>query len=415
MVKRAVTLATAVGGLMLTAFPVLPVPAQAQLSPTAEPSAMARSDIPPKYLSYYTGAAKTCPGLPWQVLAAIGSIESDHGRSSAPDVHGPTGYGGPEGPMQFEAPTFAAYAVRADDEGPASPYDPKDAIYSAARMLCADGGGSPNGLYQAIFTYNHAGWYVNDVLSLALRYSGPPAKPAVHPAPHPHPSARPGPAPAPGAHATCSPDRIRTGVTALRGRRPRPLDDGAVPCPSATAPRSKPAIPSGVQTTASPPARPTGTPTAPNPSPPPSPTATPSTSPTAIPGSPPPVTPGSPPAVTPTAAPSVSPSVSPTASPSQAGGNAPEPSLGPTTSEQPSPAPSPSDQPTPPASTPAGDPSLTRATTGQLPIKPLNPFYHNGIGSPPTPTRLSHNGPTQASACPPTWMPQPAPARRKAR
>jgi hypothetical protein len=28
-------------------------------------------------------------------------------------------------------------------------------------------------------------------------------------------------------HDWCSPDRIRTGVTALRGRRPRPLDDGA--------------------------------------------------------------------------------------------------------------------------------------------------------------------------------------------
>ena len=238
MVKRTVTFAATLGGLVLTTVPVFPVSAQAQLTPTAEPSAMARSDIPPKYLSYYIGAAKTCPGLPWQVLAGIGSIESDHGRSSAPDVHGPAGYDGPEGPMQFEAPTFAYYAVQADKDGPASPYNPKDAIYSAARMLCANGGGSPNGLYQAIYQYNHADWYVNDVLNQAHRYSGPPTRPAGHPVPvahpvpiaRPQPSAKPGPAPKAAngdVHTTCSPDRIRTGVTALRGRRPRPLDDGA--------------------------------------------------------------------------------------------------------------------------------------------------------------------------------------------
>jgi hypothetical protein len=46
-----------------------------------------------------------------------------------------------------------------------------------------------------------------------------------------------------------SPDRIRTGVTALRGRRPRPLDDGAEQVDAGRA--------SGVQTTASPPVRPT--------------------------------------------------------------------------------------------------------------------------------------------------------------
>ena len=347
---------------MLAAFPV---PAAAQLSPTAEPSAMARSDIPPNYLSYYTAAAKTCPGLPWQVLAAIGSIESDHGRSSAPDVHGPAGYGGPEGPMQFEAPTFAAYAVRADD-GPASPYNPKDAIYSAARMLCADGGGSSTGLYQAIYMYNHAGWYVNDVLNLAQRYSGPPAKPAGHPAAtrHPHPSVRPAPAPkAPephaGAHSTCgSPDRIRTGVTALRGRRPRPLDDGAVPCPSATRPGSKPAISSGVQTTASPPARPTGTPTPPSASPTPAPAPSPSASPTAT------------SSAAPTPTPSVSPSLSPTPTTTTTT-SAPSttPVTTPSTTPSPqatSPSPASGDLPTPAVSLPSTGPSFAQAVARRV-------------------------------------------------
>jgi hypothetical protein len=355
MVKRAVSFAATLGGLMLTTFPVCPVSAEAQLSPTAGPSAMARSDIPPKYLSYYIGAAKTCPGLPWQVLAGIGSIESDHGRSSAPDVHGPVGYGSPEGPMQFEAPTFAYYAVRTDKDSPANPYNPKDAIYSAARMLCANGGRSPSGLYQAIYQYNHAGWYVNDVLNRAQRYSGPPpAKPAGHPAPvaHPQPSARPGPAPKPkashaGAHSMCSPDRIRTGVTALRGRRPRPLDDGAVPCPNTTRPGPKPAISSGVQTTASPPARPTGTPATPITSPTPTPTTTPSTAPTPAPTAAsmpaPTVTPTTAPTpgATPSAPPSASPTPTPTAFPSSS------PSVTPTTMPIPSAAPSPSPSGTP--------------------------------------------------------------------
>src|ERR1700759_4272335 len=51
-----------------------------------------------------------------------------------------------------------------------------------------------------------------------------------------------------------SPDRIRTGVTALRGRRPRPLDDGAVHGAGVLGA----GVASAVQTTASPPVRPTG-------------------------------------------------------------------------------------------------------------------------------------------------------------
>jgi transglycosylase-like protein with SLT domain len=169
MVKRGVLIAAAVLGVTLGA---MATPALAQLSPAAVPSPLALSAIPPEYLTLYQGAARTCHGLPWQVLAGIGEMESDHGRSAALSVHGPTGYGGAEGPMQFEPTTFAVYAVRADRRHPLSPYDPADAIYTAARMLCAAGGGSPGGLAQAIYTYNHAGWYVNQVISLAARYSG---------------------------------------------------------------------------------------------------------------------------------------------------------------------------------------------------------------------------------------------------
>jgi cell wall-associated NlpC family hydrolase len=140
------------------------------------PSALARRDIPASYLSWYTAAAPTCPGLPWSVLAGIGKVESDHGQSPLPGVHSGANSAGAEGPMQFLPATFAAYAVDADPGRPLTPYDPADAIYTAARMLCANGargGGAITGLRRAIFAYNHAGWYVTEVLAWAARYTAP--------------------------------------------------------------------------------------------------------------------------------------------------------------------------------------------------------------------------------------------------
>lgn len=117
------------------------------------PSDLARASIPPDYLAWYIGAAQTCQGLPWAVLAGIGMVESDHGQSDLPGVHAGANAAGAEGPMQFLPATFGEFAVDADPAQPVSPYNPADAIYSAARMLCADGarGGSPAGINQAIF------------------------------------------------------------------------------------------------------------------------------------------------------------------------------------------------------------------------------------------------------------------------
>jgi membrane-bound lytic murein transglycosylase B len=127
--------------------------------------------IPASYLTWYKEAARTCRGLAWEALAAIGTMESDNGRSTARGVHRGKNRKGAEGPMQFEPATFAEYAVRADRSQKLSPYDPEDAIFSAARMLCSDGGGRARGLKGAIFAYNHARWYVRDVLALAARYT----------------------------------------------------------------------------------------------------------------------------------------------------------------------------------------------------------------------------------------------------
>jgi len=145
---------------------------RAELAALARWAASAElSDVPKQYVRWYQAAARTCSGLSWTVLAGIGTIESDNGRSAARGVHSGRNYKGAEGPMQFEPGTFAEYKVRADKSHKLSPYDPVDAIYSAARMLCADGGGTAAGLHGAVFAYNHACWYVQDVLTIASRYA----------------------------------------------------------------------------------------------------------------------------------------------------------------------------------------------------------------------------------------------------
>ena len=74
------------------------------VQPTATPSAT--SEIPSAMLALYQAAAATCPGLPWTVLAAVGTVESDNGQSSLPGVHSGANAAGAEGPMQFEPATF---------------------------------------------------------------------------------------------------------------------------------------------------------------------------------------------------------------------------------------------------------------------------------------------------------------------
>lgn len=125
--------------------------------------------IPPTMLVLYRQAASTCRGLPWAVLAGIGTVESSNGTSNLPGVHGGTNPAGAEGPMQFEPATFARYDLPVPPGGanPPNPYNPTDAVFAAAHMLCADGAGSPATLPSAVFDYNHSDVYVDQVLSLA--------------------------------------------------------------------------------------------------------------------------------------------------------------------------------------------------------------------------------------------------------
>ncbi len=122
---------------------------------------------PANYLQLFQESAATyCPGLSWTVLAAIGQIESADGQNMGPSTAGALG------PMQFLPSTWAIWGIDGfGDTGPPDIMNPFDAVPSAARMLCADGAANGAGLTQAIFDYNHADWYVDEVLTLASEYA----------------------------------------------------------------------------------------------------------------------------------------------------------------------------------------------------------------------------------------------------
>lgn len=132
--------------------------------------------VPVAWESIDAAAAATCPGLDWAVLAAIGRVESDSGRSALPGVHSGANTAGAEGPMQFEPATFAEYAVVGPGGAtPPSPYDPVDAVYTASHMLCANGGATTAGIYDAVWDYDHSSTYVDTVLVLARAIGADPA------------------------------------------------------------------------------------------------------------------------------------------------------------------------------------------------------------------------------------------------
>jgi cell wall-associated NlpC family hydrolase len=136
------------------------------------PSQIAHDIISAASLLDYQQAASTCPGLPWTVLAAIGTVESDNGQSALPGVRSGANSAGAEGPMQFEPSTFAEYDEPVPPGGadPPSPYDPTDAVYAAARDLCANGAANGADLAEAVYAYNHSSSYVSQVLALAQSY-----------------------------------------------------------------------------------------------------------------------------------------------------------------------------------------------------------------------------------------------------
>ncbi len=148
-------------------------------------SKQATDSIPADYLADYQKAG-TQYGIPWEVLAGIGEVESNHGRANMPGVRsGQNGFGA-AGPMQIGiggaagdewggAPIHPAsqnsggVATDGNGDGIANVYDPADAIPGAAKYLLAHG--APGDVPTAIFAYNHLESYVQDVLSWASTYT----------------------------------------------------------------------------------------------------------------------------------------------------------------------------------------------------------------------------------------------------
>lgn len=161
----------AVAGLVFLALVTVPLtgallPAGGRTSTTLVATTVAVDDIPVTMLALYQQAvAARCPGLPWPVLAAVGKVETDHARNVA------TSSAGARGPMQFMPGTWRGYGIDATGDGVADIMDPVDAVHSAAHYLCANGGGQPGMLRNALWHYNHAEWYVDLVLERAAGYA----------------------------------------------------------------------------------------------------------------------------------------------------------------------------------------------------------------------------------------------------
>jgi murein DD-endopeptidase MepM/ murein hydrolase activator NlpD len=126
-------------------------------SPPAVPQALTFQQL----VVLWQGAGSAY-GIPWEVLASINKVESNFGRNMGPSSAGAVGW------MQFMPSTWDRWGVDADGDGVADPWNPQDAIYAAARYLAAAGGAQD--LSRAVLAYNHAQWYVDEVLQLARTF-----------------------------------------------------------------------------------------------------------------------------------------------------------------------------------------------------------------------------------------------------
>ncbi|WP_246056413.1 lytic transglycosylase domain-containing protein [Nocardioides eburneiflavus] len=168
------------------------------------------SDIPQAALSAYqraeaviNGADKGC-NLPWELIAAIGRVESDHGRFGGnvldeqgvaqPGIYGialngknntqdiadtdagqydnDTRHDRAVGPMQFIPSTWAVVGVDGDSDGTRNPQDIDDSALATAVYLCSgdDDLSSEQGQRASVYRYNHSNAYVDLVLEIMQAY-----------------------------------------------------------------------------------------------------------------------------------------------------------------------------------------------------------------------------------------------------
>jgi hypothetical protein len=134
-----------------------------------QPTRAATADIPRSYLRLYCQSGVRYR-LPWAVLAAVGKVESDHGRVRLPGVRSGSNWAGACGPMQLGCVPHSKAGNAWARYGRGSPHDPAQAIPAAARYLVADG--ARGDLDRALYAYNHSRAYVARVKRLARAYAG---------------------------------------------------------------------------------------------------------------------------------------------------------------------------------------------------------------------------------------------------
>jgi len=331
---------------MLAAVPVgadpVSDPVRAVLSSAQVIDSLGQSGIPSVAVDAYVRAAGRLVtenpgcGIRWTLLAAIGRVESNHGRFGGamlrddgyptkpirgipldgrpnvaliPDtdggaLDGDTAYDRAVGPMQFIPSTWRSVGVDGNGDGRRDPNNLFDAAYGAARYLC-DGDAdlrNADARAQAVRRYNNADEYVRVVLNLADMYETGAVErlpaiglPPMEPTPPPRPS--PGPPPAPDGPVGPGPGQSGPSAPAPRPAPPRPVPPAA-PNP---APRAPTTTPSTTPPTTAPPPPPTTSPpttalppttssttTPPTTAPEPSPSTTTSTTTTTVPVDPPP-------------------------------------------------------------------------------------------------------------------------------
>jgi murein DD-endopeptidase MepM/ murein hydrolase activator NlpD len=127
-------------------------------TPISSPPAVPQSLTFQQLVALWQGAGSAY-GIPWQVLASINKVESNFGRNMGPSSAGAVGW------MQFMPSTWDRWGLDATGDGVSDPWNPQDAIYAAARYLAAAGGAQD--ISRAVLAYNHAQWYVDEVLQLA--------------------------------------------------------------------------------------------------------------------------------------------------------------------------------------------------------------------------------------------------------
>jgi membrane-bound lytic murein transglycosylase B len=154
---------------------LLEPPAQAAPAPRRlaagqpRPSRAAVADIPAGYLRLYRAAGATYR-VPWSVLAAIGKVESDHGRARLPGVRSGSNWAGACGPMQLGCVPGSKAGNAWARYGRGRPHDPANAIPAAARYLVDHG--ARHNLHQALYAYNHSRAYIARVKWIARSYAG---------------------------------------------------------------------------------------------------------------------------------------------------------------------------------------------------------------------------------------------------